>query len=35
MRWRKENEHLAINDIGYRVARFVVGNKNVYRAACV
>lgn len=33
MKWREENSWLAISDSGYRVARFVVGDKSIYRAS--
>lgn len=31
MKWKKEGPYLAISDAGYRVARFVTGDKVVYR----
>lgn len=33
MKWRKESEHLAISDAGYKVAKFKVEWDTVYRAS--
>lgn len=33
MKWQKQSEHLALSDAGYKVARFTVGDSQVYRAS--
>ncbi len=33
MKWREEGQWLAISDKGYRVAKFMVGSKTIYRAS--
>jgi hypothetical protein len=31
MKWRKEGQYLAVSDAGYKVAKFIIGDKVVYR----
>ncbi|WP_462383345.1 hypothetical protein [Pseudomonas sp. Marseille-QA0892] len=33
MKWREETRWLAVSDMGYKVARFVVGDESQYRAS--
>lgn len=31
MKWRKEGPYLAISDAGYKVAKFLIGDRALYR----
>lgn len=31
MKWRKEGPYLAVSDAGYKVAKFLIGDRALYR----